>query len=170
MLNCYIIKLKTTTSLRKGKHIIDSERQIIEKLYRKHVPVSQIADLLEVHRSTIYRELQRGRVTHLNSELIAFSTYSADRASDERKLRASSHGSSLKIASDRMLVSHLFLQFTCFAEAENAEYRTPPEKGSGGLHSTTVQFIIVAAASFFAEVIVVALQDVAEDFIVLGDE
>ena len=82
-------KTKTTTSLRKGKHITDSERQIIEKLYRKHVPVSQIADLLEVHRSTIYRELQRGRVTHLNSKLIAFSTYSADRASDERKLRAS---------------------------------------------------------------------------------
>lgn len=98
-------KTKTTTSLRKGKHITDSERQIIEKLYRKHVPVSQIADLLEVHRSTIYRELQRGRVTHLNSELIAISTYSADRASDERKLRASSHGPSLKIASDRMLVS-----------------------------------------------------------------
>ena len=80
-------------------------RQIIEKLYRKHVPVAQIADLLDVHRSTIYRELQLGRVTHLNSELISFSTYSADRASDEHKLRASTHGPSLKIANDRALVS-----------------------------------------------------------------
>ncbi len=76
---------KTTTSRKKGKHITDEERQIIEKLYRKHVPVAQIADLLDVHRSTIYRELQLGRVTHLNSELISFSTYSADRASDEHK-------------------------------------------------------------------------------------
>lgn len=67
--------------------------------------MAQIADLLDVHRSTIYRELQLGRVTHLNSELISFSTYSADRASDEHKLRASTHGPSLKIANDRALVS-----------------------------------------------------------------
>ena len=86
---------KTTTSRKKGKHITDEARQIIEKLYRNHVPVAQIADLLDVHRSTIYRELQLGRVTHLNSELISFSTYSADRASDEHKLRASTHGPSL---------------------------------------------------------------------------
>ena len=67
-------RTKTTTFRKKGKHITDSERQIIEKLYRKGVPIPQIAALLEVHRSTIYRELQRGRVTHLNSELITFST------------------------------------------------------------------------------------------------
>ena len=96
---------KITTSRKKGKHITDSERQIIEKLYSKHVSVAQIAILLDVHRSSIYRELQRGRVTHLNSELVSFSTYSADRAIDERKLRASSHGPSLKIANDRALVS-----------------------------------------------------------------
>ena len=47
-------KTKTTTFRKKGKHITDAERQIIEKLYRKHVPVAQIADLLDVHRSTIY--------------------------------------------------------------------------------------------------------------------
>ena len=45
-----------------------------------------------------------------------------------------------------------------------------PIKRSRGLHSTAVQFIIVAASAFFAEVIMVALQDVAEDFVVLGDE
>ena len=55
-------RTKTTTFRKKGKHITDSERQIIEKLYRKGVPIPQIAALLEVHRSTIYRELQRGRV------------------------------------------------------------------------------------------------------------
>lgn len=98
-------RTKTTTFRKKGKHITDSERQIIEKLYRKGVPIPQIAALLEVHRSTIYRELQRGRVTHLNSELITFSTYSADRAIDERKLRASAHGPSLKIANDYALVA-----------------------------------------------------------------
>ena len=32
-------KTKTTTFRKKGKHITDAERQIIEKLYRKGVPV-----------------------------------------------------------------------------------------------------------------------------------
>ena len=34
---------KTTTSRKKGKRITDSERQIIEKLYSKHVSVARIA-------------------------------------------------------------------------------------------------------------------------------
>ena len=62
-------KDKTSDSRKKCKHIDDSERQIIEKLYRKGQSVAQIADLLGFHRSTIYRELQRGRVIHLNSQL-----------------------------------------------------------------------------------------------------
>ncbi|MBR5523503.1 MAG: IS30 family transposase [Akkermansia sp.] len=98
-------KTKTTTSLRKGKHITDSDRQIIEKLYRKGYPVAKIADLLGFHRSSIYRELKRGQVTHLTSELVEYVTYSADRGSDEARLRASSHGPALKIADDFSLVS-----------------------------------------------------------------
>ena len=90
----------TTTSPRKHKHFTDADRQMIEKLCRKGSPVSLIADLLGFHRSSIYRVLKRGRVTHLNSELVEFDTYSADRASDEACLRASSHGSFLKMADD----------------------------------------------------------------------
>ena len=59
-------KDKTRDSRRKCKHIDDSERQIIEKLYRKGQSVAQ------------------------------YVTYSADRASDEAHLRASSHGPPLK--------------------------------------------------------------------------
>lgn len=98
-------KDKTSDSRKKCKHIDDSERQIIEKLYRKGQSVAQIADLLGFHRSTIYRELQRGKVIHLNSQLEEYVTYSADRASDEAHLRASSHGPSLKIGNDFALVN-----------------------------------------------------------------
>ena len=96
---------KTTVSRRKCKHITNSGRQIIEKLYRKGYSVAQIADLLGFHRSSIYRELHRGRVIHLNSQLEQYVTYSADRADDEARLRSSSHGPSLKIANDFALVS-----------------------------------------------------------------
>ena len=98
-------KDKTSDSRKKCKHIDDSERQIIEKLYRKGQSVAQIADLLGFHRSTIYRELQRGKVIHLNSQLEEYVTYSADRASDEAHLRASSHGPSLKIGNDFALIN-----------------------------------------------------------------
>ena len=76
-------KDKTTVSRRKCKHITSSDRQIIEKLYRKGYSVAQIADLLGFHRSSIYRELHRGRVIHLNSQLEQYVTYSADRADDD---------------------------------------------------------------------------------------
>ncbi len=93
-------RTKTTTSPRKHKHFTDADRQMIEKLCRKGSPVSLIADLLGFHRSSVYRVLKRGRVTHLNSELVEFDTYSADRACDEARLRASYHGSFLKMADD----------------------------------------------------------------------
>ena len=105
-------KDKTTVSRRKCKHVTSSDRQIIEKLYRKGYSVAQIADLLGFHRSSIYRELHRGRVIHLNSQLEQYVTYSADRADDEARLRSSSHGPSLKIANDFALVNefnHLIL-------------------------------------------------------------
>lgn len=78
---------------------------MIEKLCRKGSSVSLIADLLGFHRPSIYREFKQGRVTPLNSELVEFDTYSADRASDEAHPRASSHGSSLKMADDFTLVN-----------------------------------------------------------------
>ncbi len=62
---------------------------------------------MNFHHSTIYREIQRGCVTHLNSELVEFVTYSADKASDDARMQATNHGPSLKIANNTSLV-HAF--------------------------------------------------------------
>lgn len=102
-------KTQSTNSTRKFKRITDADRQVIEKLYRKGLLVAQIASLLNFHHSTIYREIQRGRVTHLNSELVEFVTYSADKASDDACMQATNHGPSLKIANDTSLVHFLML-------------------------------------------------------------
>ena len=72
--------------------------------YRKVPSVFPIADLLGFQQSSIYRELKRGQVTHLNRDFVEYVTYSADRASDEARLRASAYGSFLKIADDFALV------------------------------------------------------------------
>ena len=47
---------------RKGKHITFSERQQIERWLREKKSLSQIAKLLDRHRSAIYREVERGTV------------------------------------------------------------------------------------------------------------
>ncbi len=64
--------------------------------------------MLDFHRSSIYRELQRGRVTHINSQLVEFVTYSADRASDNDRGQATIHGLSLKIANDMPLIRKFY--------------------------------------------------------------
>ena len=92
---------------RKGKHITFSERQQIERWLREKKSISQIAKLLDRHRITIYRELKRGRVKHLDSELREFSTYSAQFAQDRCDEQRSAHGPSLKIACNHQLAVRL---------------------------------------------------------------
>ena len=74
----------------KGKHITFSERQLIERWVREKKSVAQIASLLARHRITIYRELKRGRVKHLDSELREYSTHpccASERSSNEKANR-----------------------------------------------------------------------------------
>lgn len=68
---------------RKSKHINQSERQMIERWRLKKMSVSQIAALLQRHRSTIYRELKLGTVTNLRSDLSEYRVYRAQRAHDD---------------------------------------------------------------------------------------
>ena len=62
--------------------------------------VKEIADKLGKHRATIYRELEKGTVTLVDSELIEYDKYCADtgqRIHDERK---HDKGAPLKVGSD----------------------------------------------------------------------
>ena len=83
--------------LRKGKHLNRDERIQIEGLWKAGHPPSQIALLLGRHVRTIERELERGRVKHLNSDLTHSMVYNADRAQDAHNLNASSKGPPVKL-------------------------------------------------------------------------
>lgn len=95
---------KISTPRRHFKQITHSMRQLIERWNKQKVPAAEMAKRLGVHRSTIYRELKRGEVTHINSELVEFTTYSADYASDRHEENMSAKGPPLKIGSDHNLV------------------------------------------------------------------
>lgn len=97
----------TTKNPRKFKQITDAQRHTIQTLRSNHRNVKEISEMLGLHRSSIYRELKRGKVTHLRSDLSEFITYSADRAIDQAKLNESNKGPKLKIGGHQLLNQNL---------------------------------------------------------------
>ena len=57
------------------KHLTWTDRLKIEKGLKEGLKPCAIADRLHVHNTTIYRELKRGRYTHLNSDLTTEERY-----------------------------------------------------------------------------------------------
>lgn len=83
---------------RKGKHINQSERQQIEYWRLKGLSVTEVATLLQRHRSTIYRELKRGTVINKRSDWSEFPVYRAQRAQDDYSRNSGAGGPYLKLA------------------------------------------------------------------------
>ena len=96
---------------RKGKHIKYQERQLIEYLVKKAYPqkvsVSLLADKIGCSESTIRRELRRGKVVQLSSELVKYKSYSAEIAQQNYDYQASNKGPNLKIANDYEFVKYV---------------------------------------------------------------
>ena len=96
---------------RKGKHLTYEDRQFIEylvkKAYPKKVSVQSLVDAIGCSESTIRRELKRGRVKQLSSELIEYYSYSAEIAQQDYDYKASNKGPELKILNDYDFVKHV---------------------------------------------------------------
>jgi transposase, IS30 family len=82
---------------RRGKHLNREERMVIERMSRGGIPPRDIAAGLGRHRRTIERELERGRVKHLDSELRMIDAYSSDRGQEVHDLNATARGPGLKL-------------------------------------------------------------------------
>lgn len=86
-----------STSARKGKHMNRDERIQIEGLSKAGHAPAQIAVLLGRHVRTIERELDRGWVEHLNTDLTTAPAYSSDRGQDVHDLNATAKGPGVKL-------------------------------------------------------------------------
>ena len=73
------------------------ERMVIERMSRGGIPPRDIAAAMGRHRRTIERELKRGSVMHLDTELREKHVYSSDRGQDVHDLKALAKGPGLKI-------------------------------------------------------------------------
>ena len=98
---------KTTGPDRKGKHLNKEERVVIERMSLGGYPPRDIAETLGRHQRTIEREIKRGRVKHLDTELRKLTVYSSDRGQDIHDLNATAKGPGLKLGNNRELVEFI---------------------------------------------------------------
>ena len=99
-----------TIKSRKGKHLTYEERQKLEVLLKAKVDRKKIAELLGLggrSERTIRREIERGTVQLLNSDLTERYEYSADAAQLKYERNAANKGRSLKIGRGHDLVAHI---------------------------------------------------------------
>jgi len=95
------------TKAKKGKHLKYEDRIKIEALNRSGLRPSGIGLQLERSKRTIERELARGKVELLRSDLTTYETYSADVGQKEYDQRATAKGPALKIGKDYKLVEYI---------------------------------------------------------------
>ena len=89
------------------KHLTWTDRLKIEKGLKEGMKPLEIAARLHVHNTTIYRELKRGRYTHLNSDLTTEERYSPDIAEQRYRENLKAKGGELKIGNDYELAAFI---------------------------------------------------------------
>ena len=92
---------------RKGKHLTREERIILERMARGGRPPRDIAAVLGRHRRTVEREIARGLVKHLDSQLRVLMVYSSDRGQDVHDLNATAKGPNLKLGRNKEMAEFI---------------------------------------------------------------
>lgn len=89
------------------KYLTRTKRLQIESYLRIKMPIKEIAKLIHVHISTIYREIKRGEYEHTLSNLTTEKRYSCDIAEQKAIENKKAKGPDLKIGNDYELAEHI---------------------------------------------------------------
>jgi IS30 family transposase len=95
------------TKCRKYKHLNESERYKIEGFLQSGKPVNEIAKILGRDRSTIYREISRGKIKRIQSDLSEKAQYRANVGQKKYEENGKNKERSLKIGKDRKLEEYI---------------------------------------------------------------
>ena len=128
---------KYNTNKRKFKQLTYKERIKIEPLYNElHLTYTEIGKIIGKDRTTISRDIKRGLVKNLTSELIEIWVYSAEVAQKKNEQKETAKGTNVKIGKDMKLAN--------FIEEEIMEEKSSPEviahKIKQGEFTTTLCF------------------------------
>jgi transposase, IS30 family len=118
--------------MRRFKHLSKSDRIRIETLNNDGKTPKEIAEVVGVHISTIYRELQRGQYTHRNSDWTEETRYSSDLSEMKYRANLAAKGADLKIGNDHRLAEYI--------ETKIADEKYSPEAVLGEIKAQGLQF------------------------------
>ncbi len=119
--------------MRHFRHLTFTQRLQLEAYLKAKLPKKEIAKLLGVHISTVYREIKRGAYTRLNSNTYEYYTfYSPDISEKKYRYNLSAKGQPLKIGND--------LDFSDYIEFKIIKEKYSPEAVLGEIKSHGLNF------------------------------
>lgn len=89
------------------KHFTKSQRYKLEGHLEAGLSVVAIAQTLKKHRATVYREIQRGLVKRINTDLKEYTAYRANVAQRDYRQKVVNRARSLKIEKDKDLQMYI---------------------------------------------------------------
>ena len=92
--------------MKKFKQMSKSDRIKMEALLNAGLSKAAVAEQLHFHRSTIYREYDKGKYMHRNSDYTEEERYSSDLGQKAHDYAQEGKGRSLKIGNDRKLAEY----------------------------------------------------------------
>ena len=113
-------QINCITNQRKYKHFIERERYKLEGYLEAKLTMAEIVKKMHKHRATIYREVKRGLVGRINTELVEYSAYRADVAQRDYENKVSNRERSLKIGKDKEFeeyIRKMILEEKCSPDA-----------------------------------------------------
>lgn len=93
--------------MRKFKHLTKTSRLQLEAYLKINMPVKEIAEHLNVHISTIYREIKRGKCELLDYQLRTYVAYSPDIAEEHYQTNLKDKGADIKLGNDYEFVAYV---------------------------------------------------------------
>lgn len=123
---------KANTPSRKGKHLNRNERILIEGFLKAGMAERDIASQLGRDRRTIGREVERGQVEHLNSDLTTKRVYNADRAQDVHDQNATAKGPAVKLKANSTAVEFIRCHIVILKWSPEAVAARMKQKGMDG--------------------------------------
>ncbi len=90
-----------------GNYITERQRYGIELLLKEKYTKPHIAEVLGIKYNTLYKEIERGTVEQMDSQLRVFRVYKADYAQMVYERSTSNRGRNLKIGSDHKLAAYI---------------------------------------------------------------
>ena len=100
-------QINYTAKSAKYKHLTERDRYRLEGYLETGLPVKRIAEKLNSHLSTVYREISRGRVTRIKSDLTEYWVYRANTAHSDYESKVTNRAHSLKIEKHKEIAIYI---------------------------------------------------------------